>query len=312
MAISGPKTTDMRWIIGSSLVVAALATALGVGVVLKTAPTPPPQIDQSGTPQRGAYLARAGGCIACHTNTSAGGKPLAGGAPLETPFGRFVPPNITPDESHGIGGWSAGQFARALRQGVSPDGAPYYPAFPHAFYADLSDTDVADLWAAFQTVTPVAERAPDSDIAFPFNQRWGLWLWRAAFREPARTAPRPDKSEAWNRGKWLSEGVAHCGACHTARNGLGGRSLPDGHFAGSDALPGGDSAPAITPDALRENGWTVSSLGSALSTGLMPDGDVFGGAMAEVVDQGTTWLNKSDRRAIATYLLNADFSDSQD
>lgn len=292
--------------------VAALATALGAGVVLQTAPTPPPEMDKSGTPERGAYLARAGGCIACHTDTADGGKPLAGGAPLDTPFGRFVPPNITPDKRHGIGDWSVGQFARALRQGVSPDGTPYYPSFPHAYYASLSDKDVADLWAAFQTVTPVAEPAPASDIAFPFNQRWGLWLWRAAFREPARTAPTPGRSDAWNRGKWLVEGVAHCGACHTARNPIGGRSLPEGHFAGSDALPGGKSAPAITPGALRENGWTVRALAAALSTGLMPDGDVFGGAMAEVVNHGTAWLSPADRRAMAAYLLNADPPDSKD
>ncbi|WP_026758732.1 c-type cytochrome [Sediminimonas qiaohouensis] len=302
----------MPRIIGATLMVAALATALGAGVVLKTAPTPPPDIAKAGKPQRGAYLARAGGCIACHTDTKGGGKPLAGGAPLDTPFGRFVPPNITPDPQHGIGNWSRGEFARALRQGVAPDGTPYYPAFPHAYYAGLGDTDIADLWAAFQTVAPVSAPAPASDIAFPFNQRWGLWLWRAVFRQPARNAPAPDRSDTWNRGKWLVEGVAHCGACHTARNALGGRSLPDGHFAGSDALPGGDSAPAITPGALRENDWTASSLAAALSTGLMPDGDVFGGAMAEVVNQGTTWLSPADRRAMAAYLLNADPPDPKD
>ncbi len=125
----------------------------------------------AGDAYRGAYLARSGGCVACHTNAAAGGAALSGGAPLDTPFGSFVPPNITPDPVYGIGDWTLDQFAVALRQGVRPDGKAYYPAFPYEFYADLSDQDVADLWAAIQTVPPVSVAASESDVSFPFNLR---------------------------------------------------------------------------------------------------------------------------------------------
>ncbi|MGC9369344.1 MAG: c-type cytochrome [Paracoccaceae bacterium] len=281
----------------------ALVAAGGAGVVQWPVGRPVAPIEPAGDAARGAYLARAAGCIACHTDTGAGGAPLAGGAPIETPFGRFVPPNLTPDPTHGIGAWTAEDFARAVRQGLSPEGEPYYPAFPYAFYAGLSDRDVADLWAAFRTVPAVAEPAPENAIAFPFDQRAGLKLWRAAFLQPAETAPVAGRSEEWNRGRWLVEGVAHCGACHTDRNALGARRA-GARLAGSDDLPGGNQAPAITPGALREAGWSVQSLSYALQSGVMPDGDVFGGGMGEVVQQGTAWLDPADRRAMAVYLFD--------
>ncbi len=138
-------------------------------------------ISLEGDASRGAYLARASGCIACHTNVEAGGVPLAGGVKLETPFGILYSPNLTTDPEHGIGDWSIDEFARAVRQGVSPEGEPYYPAFTYPFYGNFTDQEIADLWAAFQTVPAVAEPSRDQEMAFPFNQRWGLKLWRAAF-----------------------------------------------------------------------------------------------------------------------------------
>ncbi|WP_170456306.1 c-type cytochrome [Ruegeria arenilitoris] len=264
-----------------------------------------PQLpDVAGEVDRGAYLARASGCIACHTNFAEGGAPLAGGVGLETSFGTLYSPNLTTDPDHGIGGWSIEEFAKAVRQGVAPDGQPYYPAFPYPFYADFTDQDIADLWAAFQTVPPVATPSRVQEMAFPFNQRWGLKLWRAAFLEPPHTDPVPGKGDVWNRGRLLVEGVTHCAACHTGRNLLGARKSDTEHFKGSDALPGGDKAPAIDSEILQMRGWTVESLAYALRTGIMPDGDVFGGAMGEVVTYGTSFLTDEDRRAMSTYLLD--------
>lgn len=255
-----------------------------------------------GNVERGAYLARAGGCIACHSDPASGRAPLAGGAPIASGFGTFVPPNLTTDPTHGIGAWRIEDFAKAVRQGISPEGEPYYPAFPYAFYGHLTDQDIADLWAAFRTVPPVAEPGPPSDLPFPINQRFGLKLWRAAFLHAPPTTPRDDKSEEWNRGQWLVNGLAHCGACHTDRNLLGARRV-EARLAGSDDLPGGKIAPAITPAALAGNGWTVDSMAYALKSGVAPDGDVLGGGMGEVVQQGTAWLSPEDRRAMAVYLM---------
>ncbi len=191
-----------------------------------------------------------------------------------------------------------------MREGISPEGEPYYPAFTYPFYANFSDQDIADLWAAFQTVPAVADPSKKQDMVFPFNQRWGLKLWRAAFLEPPRTEPVEGNDDLWNRGRLLVEGAAHCAACHTGRNLAGARMSDTEHFKGSDALPGGGKAPAIDYVTLQERGWTVDNLTYALRTGLMPDGDAFGGVMGEVVLYGTSFLTEDDRKAMATYLLD--------
>lgn len=295
----------MSWLKRLTLAAGALgALAVGALVVWPIGKMPSP-ISQPGNVQRGAYLARASGCISCHTNKEEGGAALAGGAGLATEFGTFYPPNLTTDKTHGIGGWTIEQFARAVRQGISPDGHPYYPAFAYPFYADFTDQDIADLWAAFQTVPPVAKAAPEHEVGFPFNQRSGLKLWRAAFLHDPPTEPVSEKSARWNRGRELVRGAAHCGACHTPRNIGGGRKL-DAVFAGSDTLPGENKAPAITPQSLSEQGWTVSNLAYALRTGVTPSGDAFGGGMAEIVQGNTRFLSKEDLEAMAVYLLDGD------
>jgi mono/diheme cytochrome c family protein len=300
----------MRLFLKGTLAVAAIGAAAAGAVAVWPVGTPPEPIAVAGDVQRGAYLARASGCIACHTNFEEGGAPLAGGAPLDTPFGTFYPPNLTTDPEHGIGAWTVEQFAQAVRQGVSPEGEPYYPTFTYPFYADFSDQQIADLWAAFQTVAPVAEPAPENEVGFPFDMRWGLKLWRAAFLTDPPTEPVPGRSDAWNRGRELVRGAAHCGACHSERNLAGGR-VGRTPFAGNDALPGGSRAPSILPDALAERGWTVSNLAYALKTGVTPAGDVFGGSMVEVVQNGTSFLSKADLAAIATYLLDSDVAEDE-
>jgi len=251
----------------------------------------------------GAYLARASGCVACHTNVDAGGKALAGGAPLDTPFGKFVPPNITPHSESGIGRWTIQDFAKAVRQGVSPEGKPYYPVFTYSFYANFTDQEIANLWATFRTVPAVAMPAEKSSIKFPFRIRPGLKLWRAAYLGAPDIDAFMGATDAWNRGRLLVEGAAHCAACHTGRN-LAGGLKESQVFAGNDNLPGGSKAPSIRAIDLARRGWTVPNLSYALKSGILPDGDAFGGSMSEVVKQGTSFLAEEDRLAIATYLMD--------
>ncbi|TLP41910.1 c-type cytochrome [Cohaesibacter sp. CAU 1516] len=265
-----------------------------------------PQLEAlEGVPDRGAYLARMAGCIACHTNVAGDGKPLAGGLALKTDFGTFYSPNLTTHKEQGIGAWSIDDFARAVRQGVSPEGTPYYPAFPYPFYAKLSDQDIADLWSAFQTVPPVAEPSIPQDLGFPFNIRASLKIWRGLFLDSTGFKPAEGKSEMWQRGQYIVEGPAHCAACHTPRNILGARQA-ELKLRGADKLPDGGKSPAITSQALKKRGWDKDSLAYALRTGLTPDGDVFGGSMGEVVRDGTSFLSQQDREAIATFLLDLD------
>lgn len=264
------------------------------------------RLDASGgDAKRGAYLARMSGCIACHTNSKEGGPPLAGGLALKTDFGTFYTPNLTTDQKEGMGDWTVEDFAKAVRQGVSPDGEPYYPAFPFPFYSKFSDQDIADLWAAFQTVPANSLPSKPHELAFPFNFRDGLKLWRSAYVDLEPFEPDPARSDKWNRGKYIVRGAAHCGACHTPRNFAGARQA---EFAlhGAKGLPDGGKSPPITTKALKEGGWTVNNLAYALRTGVMPDGDAFGGSMGEVVRDGTQYLTQQDREAIATFLLNKD------
>jgi len=256
-----------------------------------------------GNVAKGAYLARASGCIACHTSTKPGSKALAGGDPVVTPFGTFYAPNLTTDNQAGIGGWTMEEFAQALRKGLSPDGQPYYPAFPYSFYTQFSDQDVADLWAAFQTVPSVAEPAPVHELGFPFNLRKGLFVWQTLFFQEERFS-EASEDKRYNRGAFLVESAAHCSACHTPRNLLGALK-EDKAFTGSESMLEGEGRiPAITTEALKAAGWTQSDLAYALKSGIKHDGDVFGGSMSEVVKGGTAYLQPKDLEAIAYYLLN--------
>lgn len=294
----------MRGLIRFSVILPGVVAGVSAGILaLWPIGMAEPAAFPAGDAQRGAYLARTSGCVSCHTNAAANGPALAGGAPLDTPFGTFTPPNITPHPDAGIGTWRIQDFAKAVRQGISPAGDPYYPVFTYSFYSGFTDQDIADLWEALRTVPSVAEAAPAHDVGFPFSFRPGLKLWRAAYLETPDTSAFMGTSSPWNRGRLLVEGAAHCSACHTGRTLAGGLDK-DERFAGNDSLPGGSKAPSILSADLLARGWTVANLSYALKSGLLPSGDAFGGSMAEVVAEGTSFLTDADRDAIATYLLD--------
>jgi mono/diheme cytochrome c family protein len=255
-----------------------------------------------GDPGRGVYVARMAGCIACHTDTGGNGALMAGGAPIETPFGTFRAPNITQDRKHGIGSWSFADFASAVTLGKSPKGELYFPVFPYVSYAKLTKRDLADLWAAMKTVPAVAKPSAGHDISFPFDRRILLRAWQNLFFEPKPFETDSARSPAWNRGAYIVNGPGHCGACHTPRNPLGGL-MANRHLQGSSSGPGGERVPAITGSAIRSMGWTKTDIAWSLRTGLTPKGDSFSGSMGEVVRHGLAWLTGQDRDAIATYLM---------
>ncbi|AVF04003.1 MULTISPECIES: c-type cytochrome [Devosia] len=196
---------------------AAIAVAvIGVGTgafLLKPVAGPARELDLVGDVARGDYLIRLGGCVACHTNHQAGTGFLAGGFGLETPFGTFVPPNITSHPEAGIGDWTLAEFADAMSNGMGPEGH-LYPAFPYENYTLMSDQEIADLYAALMATEPVATPAAPSQIPFPFNIRLAMAGWQNLFFSPNRFEPEEGQSEIYNRGKYLAFGPAHCVACH--------------------------------------------------------------------------------------------------
>jgi mono/diheme cytochrome c family protein len=275
---------------------------LGVAAQLAAADDEMPSPDASSAVERGHYVVYAAGCIACHTAEGDDAKFLAGGRALETDFGTFYTPNITPDEETGIGGWTLAQFSAALKNGVSPDGDPLYPAFPYTSYNGMSDEDVGDLFAYLQTIEPVRNEVPDHDLKFPYNFRSGLWMWRKLYFEPEPFTPNPAKSAEWNRGAYLVNHKSHCGECHTPRNFMGAMDADELLMGGVG--PEGGKIPDITQHKSGIGNWSRNALLSFLESGFMPDGDVVGGSMYEVVTDSTSHLTDADREAIATYLMD--------
>ncbi len=252
---------------------------------------------------RGAALFAAAGCQGCHTDVKNKGALLAGGRALATPFGTFYTPNITPDVETGIGGWSDADFIGALRDGLSPSGEHLYPAFPYTSYTLMSDDDMRALKAYVFSLPPVRQENRAHDLNFPFSWRPLLGIWKWMNFTAGAFEPNPAKSPSWNRGAYLVEALGHCGECHTPRGALGGLDRSR-WLAGTTDGPDGGKVPNITPDeATGIGGWSASQVTGALRTGLLPDGDVVGATMGEVVENTTSRLSDEDRAAIAEYLL---------
>ena len=252
--------------------------------------------------QRGEYLFKAASCAGCHTAVKPKGKFLAGGRPLETPFGAFFPPNITSDPEFGIGKWQFQDFVRAMRDGKGPDGTIYFPAFPYPSYTGMTDADLADLWAYLRTVPAVAEPAPGHDLDFPFNIRLLVWPWRWLYFEAGGAAIDQSRPAEWQRGSYLVRSVSHCGECHTPRNLLGGLDASR-ELGGNSAGPDGKGIPNISPHAQKGIGeWGVDDIESYLELGVLPDGDFAGGKMVEVIENSTGMMTAADRKAIAVFV----------
>jgi len=262
-----------------------------------------PPVTADDVMRQGEYLFRAAGCANCHTDEKNKGTPLAGGRALKTPYGTFYSPNITPDPETGIGRWSEAGFVRVLREGISPEGGHYYPAFPYTSYTQLTGADLHAIRIYLFHQKPVRQANKPHELPWYLRSRASLRLWKMLFFNPGPFQPQPDRSAAWNRGAYLVTAVAHCDECHTRRNFLGGFKESQ-RFAGNpDGVDGAD-VPNITPDKKTGIGkWSQSDLVEYLETGAMPDGDYAGDVMAEVIDNSLSHLTKDDRKAIAIYLM---------
>lgn len=290
-----------RYIFLALLLVFGLA---GITYFVSPLGGPGRNLNLTGDVVRGQYVIRVGGCVACHTDIAGGGAYLAGGLPLKTPFGDFVPPNITSDKQAGIGAWSVAEFSDAMTKGLGPAGKHLYPSFPYDSYTKMSDQDIVDLYAALMATEPVAQKAADHNVGFPFNIRLAMQGWKRLFFTPERYEPDANRSGRWNRGAYLANGPAHCGACHTPRN-LFGAAIKDQHFAGT---PSGTRPffPAIDSATLKERGYDEATLIDAITGGFDPDFDTLGGAMGEVINESLVHWTKEDLSALAAYLLDQD------
>ncbi|HLZ01590.1 MAG TPA: molybdopterin cofactor-binding domain-containing protein [Bradyrhizobium sp.] len=284
---------------------AALCTAvIGIGAAVlpwrAIAPIarPDASVYSASTIARGEQLAALGACGECHT--SAGGAVNAGGRPLETPFGVIYSTNITPDEATGIGAWSYPAFERAMREGIHRDGRHLYPAFPYTHFAKASDADLQALYAYLMAQPPVRAKARTNELRFPFNLRPLMAGWNALFHQARTFQPDPTRSEIWNRGAYLVEGLGHCSACHSPRNVLGAEQQSQ-YLAGG--LAEGWEAPALTSLSQAPIPWSEDELFAYLRTGESRVHGVAVGPMAPVVRELMA-LPDQDIRAIAVYLAS--------
>mgnify|MGYP002632812758 CR=1 FL=1 len=234
----------------------------------------------------GRLLATVARCESCHTVDES--LPYGGGYPVETRFGVFYATNLTPGPD-GIGSWTLEDFTRALEHGRSPEGKPYYPAFPYTSFTEMTDHDVADLFAFFQTLPAAAVENRPHELRGLYKGLWKMRLWKLV-------AFSPRDFKGGDRGEYLVDAVAHCGECHTGRGSLG-KTRNGRYLAGNDDPPA--PAPNITPTALD---WSQADWTTFLTSGMDPDGDFVGGEMRRVIKGGTAHLNTSDREAMARYL----------
>ena len=264
--------------------------------------------DGNDPPSRGEYLFTVSGCRHCHTAED--GAPLAGGRPLETPFGIFYTPNITAHPQAGIGAWSADEFVRALRLGIAPDDSHYYPAFPFTAYTRMSDSDARAIYAYILSQPVSAQQNREHDLGWYLAWRIAARIWQWLFFTPGEFTPNPASGASLNRGAYIAEALGHCQECHTPRNWFGGLR-PELAYAGNADGPEGERVPNITSDPDAGIGdWSRDSLETFLRFGERPDGEYTAGTMDAVI-QGLNRLTDTDRDALIEYLRSLPPVDAQ-
>lgn len=246
----------------------------------------------------GRALAAIGNCNVCHT--AGGGATFAGGRPLQTPFGTLYSTNITPDPETGIGRWTAEDFRRAMREGVAPDGHQLYPAFPYDHFARVDLRDIDAIYAYLMTREPVRSSTPPNALRPPFGARPLIAVWKLAYFHPEPIMPDPSQSTEWNRGRYLVEGLGHCGACHTPRNAMGAEES-NHDLSGGDAE--GWHAPALNESSVAPTRWSVDTLVVYLRDGFAEHHGASRGPMAPVT-RNLANVPETDVRAIAVYVAS--------
>jgi len=248
--------------------------------------------------ERGAYLAAVGNCAGCHT--ARGGERLAGGRAIPTPFGTVFSSNLTPGAA-GLAGWSADDFWRALHLGQSRDGRLLVPAHPITNTTLISRADADALHAWLQAQPAVAAPRREHELRWPFGSQLAVAAWRALYFKPGSYQPDPTRDAAWNRGAYLSQGLAHCSACHAGRNALGG-DAGAADFRGGLLAGVGWVAPSLhDPAEAGVQRWSPETLRVWLHDGHV-DGHAALGPMGEVVLGSTSALNDADLAAMSSYL----------
>jgi mono/diheme cytochrome c family protein len=291
----------LPWLASGTLVASAVCS----GIWFITAPerftSPEAQaiVEDKGDAERGKLVFAAGDCASCHASPGQSDRlRLGGGLALASPYGTFRAPNISTDPVDGIGNWTTRDLATALLRGVSPEGSHYYPVFPYPSFTHMRHEDVQDLMAYLRTLPAVKGRPPDHELNPMFKIRRFVGLWKVLYFKPGPVAYDPAHDEKWNRGRYLSEALAHCAECHSSRDMFGGIKASTRYAGGKDPV-GTGFYPNIT--AARLSGWSEPQLAEMLKTGTTPNHGRVGSSMADVVTNLAV-LPESDRDAISAFV----------
>lgn len=246
----------------------------------------------------GKYLHDLGDCEGCHN--ADGGRTLAGGRYMDMPFGVISTPNVTSDRRTGMGRYTKAKFRRLMRDGIAWNGTYIYPAMPYPWYRTLSDQDIDAIYDYLMSTDPVyAPRLPNK-IWFPFNIRLVLPVYNFFFNTQGRFKPDPKMTAAQNHGKWIVDGLEHCGECHNNRNFLGNTTW-------AQRLRGGPITKWYAPSLLGTKidglgSFTDDDLVSYFKKGYSTAMGTVAGPMGEMVDISSSKLPESDLRDIVAYL----------
>lgn len=285
-----------RILLGGIVVAAAVAFLIVWEPAIDEIERPSATSFDSDLVAKGKVLAGLGNCASCHTGDPS--KPLAGGVDFPTPFGTLYSTNISPHPEQGIGNWSEEAFVRAMREGVSRDGSHLYPAFPYTHYSKVTDEDLSALYAYVMSREAVDFQGPDNELAFPFNLRMLQAGWKTLFFDGDRFEPNAEKTDAWNRGAYIAEGLGHCTACHSPRNAMGAE-IEDQTYDG--AVVDNWYAPALNTSHSAPVPWTEDELYQYLRAGGSAWHGIAAGSMASVVHKGLIEAPDNDIRALAVY-----------
>ncbi|MDB5829222.1 MAG: putative alcohol dehydrogenase, cytochrome c subunit [Variovorax sp.] len=302
-----PPRSMLRRIVFVLLVLAALVSLIGAALIGMNLlgedriadDAPPAFVATAGQVERGRYLALAGNCAGCHTTR--GGEAYAGGLAIDTPFGTIYSSNLTPDDAHGLGGWSAAHFWRAMHNGRSRDGRLLYPAFPYPNFTKVTREDSDAIYAYLRSVPAVSASNVPHALRFPYNTQAALAVWRALSFTPGTFVADAQQPAEWNRGAYLVDGLGHCIACHGTRNVLGATEEKRGLSGGLIPVENWYAPSLANPHEAGLADWPSADIVALLKNGTSPRGSVLG-PMAEVVYQSTQHLSDADLTAMATYL----------
>jgi mono/diheme cytochrome c family protein len=246
--------------------------------------------------ERGRYLVdTVAGCGNCHTPMGPNGpdtsRYLAGGFVIDMAPFRAVVPNITPDPATGIGTWSEADLARAIREGIRPDGSLIGPPMPYPLYHGIGDEDLAAIVAYLRTVPAVVNETEPSVYRIPLPPAW---------TDPIASVAAPDPADQVAYGAYLAGPIGHCMECHTP---MGEHGHPDlEHRLGAGGFPfdgpwGTSYAANITPAGLGD--WTDAEIERAIREGIHQDGRPLMPPMGFAYYKG---ISESDMAALIAYL----------